>query len=377
MTKILIGPAYPLRGGIADFNQALAYSYQSENKDVKLYTFSLQYPGFLFPGKTQRAEGEPPKNLSIDVSINSINPLNWLKIGNRIAREHPEYVVIHYWMPFMAPCLGTIAKRIKKKSGAKIIGIMHNVIPHESFPFKNQLTKYFVKQCDGFIAMSKSVLSDLNQFTDNSNKKFIPHPIYNTFGDIVPKTQSLKKLELSPDFKYILFFGIIRKYKGLDVLLKALSNKKLKTFKLKLIVAGEFYEDRKNYDHLIEEYGLKDQVIFTNGFVPRDDVKYYFCASDIIAQTYKSATQSGVTQIAYHFERPMLVTDVGGLAEIVPHQKVGYITEINPESVADALYDFFENNREEAFSKNAATEKEKFGWDKFIAGIESLAESSF
>ncbi|MGM0505097.1 MAG: glycosyltransferase [Bacteroidota bacterium] len=371
MTKILIGPAYPLRGGIADFNHALAQSYQPDHK-VKIYTFSLQYPGFLFPGKTQFAEGDQPDNIPIDVSINSINPLNWIKIGNRIAKENPEQVIIHYWMPFMAPCLGTIAKQIKKNSNAKIIGIMHNVIPHENFPLKNQLTKYFVSQCDGFVAMSRAVLTDLNQFTDNQNKIFLPHPIYNTFGQKVSKKESLKKLNLSPEYNYLLFFGIIRKYKGLDILIKALADKRLSKLPLKLMVAGEFYEERKMYDDLAAKHHLADRIIFTNGFVPADNVKYYFCASDMIVQTYKSATQSGVTQIAYHFERPMLVTDVGGLAEIVPHRKVGYVTEINPESVADALIDFFENQREEEFSKNAAIEKEKFGWDKFMEGIEKL-----
>ncbi|HKL09150.1 MAG TPA: glycosyltransferase [Bacteroidales bacterium] len=371
MTKILIGPAYPLRGGIADFNQALAQSYQPDHK-VKIYTFSLQYPGFLFPGKTQFAEGGQPDNIPTDVSINSINPFNWIKIGNRIARENPEQVIIHYWMPFMAPCLGTIAKQIKKNSNAKIIGIMHNVIPHENFPFKNPLTKYFVSHCDGFIAMSKSVLKDLEQFTNNPTKKFIPHPIYNTFGEIISKEQSLKKLNLSADYRYLLFFGIIRKYKGLDILIKALADKRLSKFPIKLMVAGEFYEERKVYDDLVAKHHLEDRIIFTHGFVPADKVKYYFCASDIIVQTYKSATQSGVTQIAYHFERPMLVTNVGGLAEIVPHRRVGYVTAINPESVADALIDFFENQREEEFSKNAAIEKDKFSWDQFIKGINEL-----
>jgi glycosyltransferase involved in cell wall biosynthesis len=220
--------------------------------------------------------------------------------------------------------------------------------------------------------MSRSVLKDLEPFTTNQNKIFIPHPIYNTFGEKIPKQESLKTLHLSPEYKYLLFFGIIRKYKGLDILIEALADKRLSRFPIKLIVAGEFYDERKFYDDLVAKYHLENKVIFTNGFVPADQVKYYFCASDMIVQTYKSATQSGVTQIAYHFERPMLVTDVGGLAEIVPHQKVGYITAINPQSVADALFDFFENQREEEFSRNATVEKDKFSWEKFIHGINEL-----
>ena len=370
--KILIGPAYPLRGGIADFNQALATAYNLQNKQNKIFTFSLQYPKFLFPGKTQLSQGEKPKDLNIELGINSINPFSWFKIARKISKENPESIIIHYWMPFMAPCLGVIARRVKRKTKAQVVGLIHNVIPHEKFPLGNLLTKFFVKSCDSFIAMSKSVLGDLDQFTNNNNKKFSPHPIYNTFGEKVDKQQAIKYLKLSSDFKYILFFGIIRRYKGLDLLLEALANDNLKSKKIKLIVAGEFYEDRTYYDQIINKFNLKDHIIFTNAFVPTDEVKYYFSASDIIVQTYKHATQSGVTQIAYHFERPMLVTNVGGLSEIVPHEKVGYVTETNPQSIAQSLIAFFDQNKESEFAANTAKEKEKFSWDKFIEAIESL-----
>jgi glycosyltransferase involved in cell wall biosynthesis len=372
LTKILIGPAHPLRGGIADFNQALSLAYNSLGTKNKIFTFSLQYPKFLFPGKTQLAQGEKAQNLNIEVCINSINPFSWFKTAKKIAKEKPEYIVIHYWMPFMAPCLGTIARQIKKRTNAKVIGLMHNVIPHESFPFANMLTKYFVKSCDGFITMSKAVLSDLNQFTDTTNKKFSPHPIYNIFGDKVEKSEALNKLNLSSEFKYMLFFGIIRRYKGLDLLLRAMADSKLRNKKIKLIVAGEFYEDRSYYDQIIDDLKLNDKIIFTNGFIPNSNVKNYFGAADIVAQTYKTATQSGVTQIAYHFERPMLVTNVGGLSEIVPNEKVGYVTETNPESIAKALNKFFDENKEYEFSKNTASEKDKFSWDKLIDAIEEL-----
>lgn len=376
MTKILIGPAYPLRGGISDFNEALATAYISQNKKTKIYSFSLQYPSFLFPGKTQFSEGAKPKDIEIETCINSINPINWIRKGNNIARQNPDYVVVQYWMPFMAPCLGTIIRRVKKKSKAKIIAITHNVIPHEKFPFTKILTRYFVKKCDGFITLSKSVLSDIEVFTSNQNKIFVPHPIYNTFGDKIHKEEALKYLKLSPDFEYILFFGIIRKYKGLDILLQALSDEKLKKRNVKLIIAGEFYEDPSFYHQIIKDYNLQDKVIFSKGFIPNNEIKYYFSACSIVAQTYKSATQSGVTQIAYHFEKPMLVTNVGGLAEIVPHNKVGYITQIDSEDVANCLYDFFENHREDEFSRNVAEEKKKFGWDKMIEAIEYLVNVS-
>jgi len=376
VTKILVGPAFPLRGGIADFNQALANAYLIQNSKTRIYSFSLQYPGFLFPGKTQLSEGVKPNNIEIETCINSINPINWIRIGNKIAHQNPEYVVVQYWMPFMAPCLGTIIRRIKKKSNAKVIAITHNIIPHEKFPITKLLTKYFVKKCDGFITLSKSVLSDLELFTPNQNKLFIPHPIYNTFGNKVSREVALEHLKLSTDFSYILFFGIIRKYKGLDILLKALSDERLTNKSIKLIVAGEFYDDPSYYHKIIQENNLQEKVVFSPGFIPNNEIKYYFSACDIVAQTYKSATQSGVTQIAYHFEKPMLVTDVGGLAEIVPHQKVGYIAKIDSEDVANCLNDFFENHREEEFSKNVATEKEKFGWDKMIEAIEKLVHQN-
>lgn len=372
MTTILVGPAYPYRGGIADFNHALSIAYSEKGVENKIFTFSLQYPNFLFPGKTQYSTDEKPNNIKISTGINSINPFTWLKISKRIAKEKPEYIIIHYWMPFMAPCLGIIARRVKKKTNCKVIGLLHNVNPHEKLPFAKKLTRFFVKGCDSFITMSKSVLEDLKIYTNSENVKFSPHPIYNIFGDKVTKEESLKYLNLSKDYKYILFFGLIRRYKGLDLLLNAFANQDLNSKKIKLIVAGEFYEDRTYYDDIIKELNLQDKVILTNSFIDNDDIKYYFGASDIIAQTYRSATQSGVAQIAYHFERPMLVTNVGGLSEIVPNGKVGFVTETNSESIANALNVFFKENKEEEFSKNVSVEKEKYSWDKFIEAIEEL-----
>lgn len=372
MTKIIIGPAYPLRGGIADFNQALASSYNSKNNHVIVFTFSLQYPKLLFPGKTQYANDKPSDYLDIKIEINSINPINWIRTARKIASYNPEYIIIPYWTPFMSPCLSTIARQVKKRTKAKTIAIMHNVIPHESFPLGKLLTKYFIKSCDGFIALSKSVLSELDQFTKSQNKKFSPHPIYNIYGDKVSKKDALNYLQLDSNKKYILFFGIIRHYKGLDLLLESLSYDQIISKDIHLIVAGEFYDDKKYYIDLIEKYNLKDRVILTNKFIANNEVKYFFSACDLVAQTYKNASQSGVTQIAYHFERPMLVTNVGGLSEIVPNNKVGYVTEKDPKEIAAAIADFYNNNREEEFSKNTSLEKKRFSWDKLIQNIEEL-----
>ena len=369
---IIIGPAYPLRGGIANFNEALCRQMAAEGFDVKIFSFSLQYPAFLFPGKTQYDTGKGPEDIRIETKINSINPLNWLTVAKHIKLEEPDFVVIRYWLPIMGPCLGTIANRIKRGTSIKVIAITDNVIPHEKRPGDQWFTNYFVKQCHGFIAMSKSVLHDLQQFTTNSNTVFLPHPIYDIFGQKVTKSTAREKLQLDSSGKYILFFGFIRKYKGLDLLLQAMADERIKQLGVRLIVAGEYYEDAAPYEELIKEHKLSDNIILKTEYIPSEMVKHYFCAADMVVQPYKTATQSGVTQIAYHFERPMLVTNVGGLPETVPDQKVGYVTEIHSTAIADAIHDFYTKNREQQFTANTVTEKQRFLWTSFVKGLEEL-----
>ena len=367
---IIIGPAHPYRGGIANFNNCLAMAFLENGDDIQVFSFKLQYPSFLFPGKTQYESSDAPKDIIIKSLINSINPFNWFNLAKEINKQKPDYVVIRYWLPFMAPCLGTIARLIHSKT--KILAITDNIIPHEKRFGDHYLTKFFISSCDSYLTLSASVLDDLSKFTKSKKKKFIPHPIYDTFGEIITKAQARENLELKNDDKYLLFFGFVRKYKGLDLMLRAMSDKRVKELGIKLIVAGEFYDDIDDYLNLIEELDIKSSIILKSDFIPESEVKNYFCASDMITQTYRTATQSGVTQIAYHFERPMLVTDVGGLAEIVPNNKVGYVTSQNPLDIADAIIDFYSNNREREFEKNAATEKSKFSWQNLINGIEEL-----
>lgn len=370
--NIILGPAFPLRGGIANFNNALCKAFVAEGVDSQIYSFSMQYPSFLFPGKTQFEEGEEPEEFTIKTIINSINPLNWWKVAKEIRKENPDYIIIRYWLPFMGPCLGTIARLVKRGTNIQVMAITDNIIPHEKRIGDNLLTSYFVNSCDGFITLSNSVLDDLSKFTNCSNKKFIPHPIYDIFGEQVDKKFALQHLGLNPTEKYLLFFGFVRKYKGLDILLKALSDKRLKD--VKLIVAGEFYDDSQEYYDLIDDLGIQDQVILKSDFIPSEEVKYYFCAADMVVQTYRTATQSGVTQIGYHFERPMLVTDVGGLAEIIPHEKVGYVTPVEPNFVADAITDFYTNNREEEFTTNTKQEKKRFTWKSLVQAIDKMVK---
>ncbi|HEX8516548.1 MAG TPA: glycosyltransferase [Bacteroidia bacterium] len=369
---IIVGPAFPLRGGIANFNEALCRALAADGKEVVIYSFSLQYPGFLFPGKTQFETGSGPQDIKIKTRINSVNPFNWLQVASEIKNEKPDYVIFRYWLPFMGPCLGTIARQIRSGTAIRTIAITDNVIPHEKRIGDKQFTKYFVNHMDGFIAMSHSVLKDLEKFTGTDKKAFLPHPIYDIFGEKLAKADALRHLGLSPNDKHLLFFGFIRKYKGLDLLLEAMADERVRNKGIKLVVAGEYYEDAAPYNEIITRNKLEDSVILKTEYIPSEEVRYYFCAADLIAQPYRTATQSGVTQIAYHFEKPMLVTNVGGLPEIVPDGKVGYVTEINSKAIADAIIDFYELNQEGEFVKNTIIEKKRFLWSAFVEGLEEL-----
>lgn len=373
MKIVIVGPAFPLRGGIAHLNESLCRAFIKSGDNAEIVSFSLQYPSILFPGKTQKEKGETPQDITIHTKINSVNPFNWFSVASFIKEQKPDIVIFRYWMPFMAPCLGTIARLVKNKN-TKTIAICDNIIPHEKRLGDSILTQYFVNSIDAFVVMSKSVEVDLQKFDQQKPSTFIPHPVYDIFGKAVSKEEAQKKLDLNPSDKHILFFGFIRKYKGLDLLLNALANTQLKALNIKLIIAGEFYDKKDDYLQLIKEHNLENNVIIRSDFIPSEDVKYYFCASDMVVQPYHTATQSGVTQIAYHFARPMLVTNVGGLAEIVTNGRVGYVTDTNSEAISSALSDFYQNNREQEFSANAATDSAKFSWENMVKGIKELAQ---
>lgn len=369
MKIVIIGTAFPYRGGLAVYNERLANEFIKNGDDVEIETFTLQYPNFLFPGKTQYADWEAPNNLKINRSVNSVNPFNWIKIGRKIKNKKPDIVIIKYWLPFMGPAYGTISRIIRKNKHTKVISILDNIIPHEKRIGDKSFSKYFAKNVDGFIAMSKSVLNDLNFFDTKKPREFCPHPLYDNFGDRISTTEALHNLNLDNNFKYILFFGLIRDYKGLDLLLKAFADKRLREFNFKLIIAGEFYSDSQKYYDLISDYNLNDFIILKPDFIPDREVASYFCASELIAQPYKTATQSGVTQIAYHFEKPMLVTNVGGLAEIVPDKKVGYVVKPEVSEISKALLDFMSNKTINDFLPNILIEKKKYEWSNMVNSI--------
>ena len=371
---IIVGPAYPYRGGIADFNERLAHEFVNEGHEVTIYTFTLQYPGFLFPGKTQYAEGPAPEGLHIVRKVNSVNPLNWLKVGREIRRQRPDMVMIRFWLPFMAPCLGTIARVVRRDKHIKVVALLDNVVPHEKRIGDKVFARYMIKSVGGYVAMSESVLADARAFDDTKPLVLTPHPLYDSFGAKATREEAVNALGLDADTRYILFFGLIRDYKGLDLLLHAFADGRLRGKGVKLIVAGEFYGNADFYEQLEQELGLAEHIVWYKEFVPADKVRYFFAAADLVAQPYKSATQSGITQIAYHFERPMLVTNVGGLAEIVPHGKVGYVTKPDAADIADALVDFVEHRSEADYREGILREKAKYAWNNMTVALFEVAD---
>ncbi len=369
MKVIILGSAHPLRGGLASYNERLAREFIAQGHSVQIYTFSLQYPEFLFPGTSQYSDAPAPDDLYIHVKVNSVNPLNWYKVGKEIAKLNADLLIVKFWLPFMGPCLGTIARLVKKNGKTKVISILDNIIPHEKRVGDFALAKYFVNSVDGFIAMSESVLQDLSKFNTTKPRLFSPHPLFDNFGAAITKAEAYEKLGLAINEEYILFFGFIRDYKGLDLLLQAMADERVRNLNVKLIVAGEFYTDSKPYADMINQLGIRDKLILKTDFIPDNEVRNYFCAADMVVQPYKHATQSGVTQICYHFDRPMLVTNVGGLPEIVPHGKVGYVVEPNPTAIADALVDFYGKHLEFKMRDNIKLEKKKYAWSEMLNKI--------
>lgn len=369
---IIVGPAYPYRGGIADFNERLAREFQREGHEVTIYTFTLQYPGFLFPGKTQYSTSPAPEDLTIVRKVHSVNPFNWIKVGREIRRQHPDLVMVRFWLPFMAPCLGTIARIIRGDKRIQVVSLLDNVVPHEHRIGDKMFARYMIKSVGGYVAMSESVLADAKYFDDTKPFALTPHPLYDNFGEKVSREEAIAHIGLDADTRYVLFFGLIRDYKGLDLLLRAFADERLRGKKTKLIVAGEFYSNAEYYEKLEQELGVAEHIVWYKEFVPADQVRYFFAAADLVAQPYKTATQSGITQIAYHFERPMLVTNVGGLAEIVPHGKVGYVVKPEVSDIADALVDFVDNHSDTDFREGILEEKTKYAWSNMTAALNKV-----
>lgn len=372
---VLVSPAHPLRGGIAASSERLAQALQEAGKEVVIYSFSLQYPAFLFPGKTQYTDDAPPANLRIRTRLNSVNPFNWLSVGHQIARERPDQIIVRFWLPFMGPCLGTVLRvaRFFSKKKTRFTALVDNIIPHEKRMGDSGFARYFVRSCDDYVVMSHSVGKQIEQFlkAPASGKRppirYAPHPIYDVYGTPLGKNAARELLDVPTDAPVVLFFGLIRKYKGLDLLLEALSQ----TPGIRAIVAGECYDDWAFYQDIIEANGLAERVHLHLGFVPTEQVRVFFSAADLVVQPYRTATQSGISQIAYQFEKPMVVTNVGGLPEIVKNGVSGYVVPPEPAAIAAAMRDFFEHERAAVMQQGVREEKKRFAWEHLVEQLEA------
>ena len=374
---IIIGPAHPLRGGLASFDERLCRAFIQEGHDCSIFSFSLQYPSFLFPGTTQYSSEPAPNDIRIFSVINSVHPLNWWHNGNQIKNLKPDLVVVRFWLPFMGPALGTILRRIRKNKKTRIVAITDNIIPHEKRFGDRPFTNYFLAPCDGFITMSEKVMKDLRQFEKNKPALQVLHPLYDNFGAAIAKSDAREALGIPANTALALFFGFIRNYKGLDILFRAIKILKDKNFRtpkgeFRLMVAGEYYEDSSKYNSLIDELGIRDRLILKTDFIADSEVKNYLCASDLVIQPYRNATQSGVTPLAYHFEKPMVVTNVGSLPDLVPHEKSGLVAMPDPDSLAAAIERFYQLG-EEFFLPHLREEKKKYSWNQLVNAIESVA----
>ena len=371
MKITILGPAHPYRGGLASIMEIMARTFQRRGDEVDIKTFTLQYPSLLFPGESQTVATPPPADLRICRCVNTMNPLNWVRVGRRIRRERPDFVLMKYWTPFMAPCFGTIARIARGNGHTKVLCQIDNVEPHEHHLTDKPFNRYYLHSVDGFVYMSEQVHSELRAYSD-APALFSPHPLFENFGERVERSEACVRLGLDPANRYVLFFGLIRDYKGLDLLLDAWAQLRRagRTEGRRLIV--EFYTAREPYLNRIADNGLQDEVLLHDRFIPDDDVKYYFSAADFVVQPYKTATQSGVTQIAYQFCVPMVVTKVGGLAEIVPDGRVGYVCEPTPEGVAGAIERMYEGDTLQRFRENCVEERRRFSWEEMCSRITEL-----
>lgn len=367
---VIIGPGWPLRGGLSAFDEQLARTFTAKNIQSRIETFSLQYPTILFPGTSQYTNQPAPIDVHIHAGINSINPFNWIKIGFKIKRERPALIIVRYWIPFLAPCLGTICRIARSNKYTKVIAIVDNMIPHEKRIGDKQLSTYLANSVDGFLTMSEKVSSDVKTFS-HKPIALSPHPIFAHFGNPISKEDARLKLGLNIEDKIILFFGFIRHYKGLDILLNAMATSQMKSSNIKLMIVGEFYEDAQPYYDLINNLGLTTNIILHTQFVPDSEVKNYVCSADFIIQPYRNATQSGVTPLAYHFEKPMLVTNVGALADTVPNGKVGIVVAPNAEAISEGIITLYQNG-DSSYSDSLKEEKKKYSWEQMAENFIQL-----
>lgn len=376
-TIAMVGPVHPYRGGIAHFTEMTVEALQQRGHDVQPVSFARQYPEILFPGKTQfEPESESPASVAgAPRLLNPINPLSWIRTAQFLRRLAPDAVVFQYWMPFFAPAYGTVA-RLLRRVGIPSYSIVHNALPHERHIGDAWLTSFFVRACDGFVVLSDAVAADLRPLRrSESAVQQIDHPLYARFGDAIPSGDARAALDLPSDAPLLLFFGFIRDYKGLDVLLQALPRIWDALPDVHLVVAGEAYDTLERYHDLLHGHERRPQVHWHTRYIPSEAVPQYFSAADLVVQPYRSATQSGVAQIAFHFDMPMVLTDVGGLAEIVPHEHAGFV--VPPEdsrALADAIIRYFVEGWQNRLTDGVRAQKKQYAPERLAAAVENLTQ---
>ena len=365
MKIAMIGPVHPYKGGIAHYTDLLCRALREDGNEVQLYTFKFQYPKLLYkkPQKDMKSSGFGTNDA--DFCIHTLNPFNWIKVAGRIKKQKPELIILQWWHPYFAPCFWSICKLLRRE---KILFVCHNVFPHERFPLDRLLTKWTLGCGRYFIAQSKMDARDLLSVKHDAVYRVTPHPTYGMFcrqGMSMQKAR--EQLQIAQGQRVLLFFGFVRKYKGLQYLLEAMKLLKERDFKVQLWVVGDFGEDKEEYVEQIRAFEIGDQVQMVEGYVPDDEVEKYFAASDLVVLPYLSATQSGIVQIAFGFEKPVLVTEVGGLPDVVTNGKTGYVVEPrSAEMIAEAIMDYYINNRREAFVSQIEKEKDRFSWKTFV-----------
>ncbi|MBI3141318.1 MAG: glycosyltransferase [Bacteroidetes bacterium] len=360
---------YPFRGGIAQYNADLYREFEKQH-EIKAFTFTRQYPQFLFPGETQYVtkedKTEPIDSLAI---LDSINPLSYFTAAQKINQYGPDLWIAKYWLPFFGPSLGTVARRLNT---AKKIAILDNAIPHEKRPGDRMFTKYFLNAVDGFICMSQQVQNDLHTLKPAAQSVYQPHPLYDHFPPPMPKEQAREQLGIGKDRKVLLFFGYIRAYKGLDLLIEALTHLPEEYL---LLIAGEPYEGYAKYQALIASLGVQEKVMEAVRYITDPEVPLFYSAADVSMLTYKSATQSGVVNISYHYNLPVIVTDVGGLRENVATHQTGIVVD-RPEvlPIVQGITEFFKHPPLD-FAHNIGAIKEKSSWKSLATTILQLYET--
>jgi glycosyltransferase involved in cell wall biosynthesis len=372
MKIIIVSTAYPLRGGIAHYNALLA-SALGKRHQVETITFKRQYPKLLFPGKMQDETAEGHRTTAAPQLLDSINPINWFRVANVIRRRKPDLLIFKYWLPFFGPCFGTVARLAKRGTSTKVLFICDNIIPHERRPGDVAFTRYAFKQADYLIVQSDAVERDLKTFWPQARYRNVPHPIYSLFGEAIVKQDARKALDIHAQ-NVVLFFGYIRAYKGLHVLLNAMA-RLVGTLDVHLLVVGEFYDDEQKYRKQIAALNLEKHVTLYSDYIPNNKVHLYFSAADVVVLPYLSATQSGITQIAYNFDKPVIATDVGGLSEVVLDGVTGFIVPPNDaERLAQSIRRYYDEKKENTFVADVRKEKQKYSWDNLVRSIEELVE---